>query len=227
MQDTIKPITSSIMQRDTVWKKCATETFWGKIAPCDHVVHMYEDKASLLDVLAGFVADGIKSGDSIIVIATREHLNGVEARLWAQGIQVDSLLADDHYIALDAQHTLSHFMINGFPDERLFMSLVKKLMIRARKQNRKVRAFGEMVALLMDKGQIGATVQLEQLWNKFCADESLALLCAYPKSQFKGNAEASFEHICTEHSKLISSSGASMAEIIYKDVAILPTSIQG
>jgi hypothetical protein len=84
-----------------------------------------------------------------------------------------------------------------------------------------------MVALLMDKGQIGATVQLEQLWNKFCADESLALLCAYPKSQFKGNAEASFEHICTEHSKLISSSGASMAEIIYKDVAILPTSIQG
>jgi hypothetical protein len=206
------------MDSNSGWRTCTTEIFWGEIAPSDHVVHIYDDNACLLDVLAGFVAGGINSGDSIIVIATREHLNAVEARLWAQGIQVDSLLADDRYIALDALHTLSQFMVNGFPDEQLFMNLATKLMGRARKNNRKVRAFGEMVALLTAKGFTGAAVQLEQLWNKLATSQSLALLCAYPKSHFAGNTENCFEHICNEHSKVISSSDAAMAEIIYKDV---------
>ena len=206
------------MNSETGWKKCATEIFWGEIAPNDHVVHIYEDKSSLLDVLAGFVADGIKSDDSIIVIATREHLNGVEGRLWAQGIQVDSLLADDRYIALDAQHTLSQFMVNGFPDEQLFMNIVNRLVSRAKKHDRKIRAFGEMVALLMAKGQSGATVQLERLWNKFCATNALALLCAYPKAHFTENDGTCFGHICSEHSKMISPTDASTSEIMYLEV---------
>jgi hypothetical protein len=212
------------MNKETGWKKCTTEAFWGEIAPRDHVVHIYEEKSSLLDVLAGFVADGINADDVIVVIATREHLNGVEGRLWAQGIQVDSLLADDRYIALDAQHTLSQFMVNGFPDEQLFINLMTKLMGRAKKHNRNVRAFGEMVALLLGKGQTGATILLERLWNKFCAHHSLALLCAYPKAQFGENDGASLGHICNEHSKIISSTDCSLTEIVYQEVTVASVS---
>jgi len=40
------------------------------------------------------------------------------------------------------------FMVNHWPDENLFFELITTLFKRVKKNNGKVRAFGEMVALL-------------------------------------------------------------------------------
>jgi len=61
-----------------------------------------------------------------------------------------------------------------------------------------------MVALLWAKGQNGATVRLEYLWNEFCQKESFALLCAYPRSGFTQDIDSSIREICSAHSKVIS-----------------------
>lgn len=55
--------------------------FWGEVAPCDHLVHIYEDDAPFIDALSGFVAGGLLAGDAVIAIATPEHLKAVDARL--------------------------------------------------------------------------------------------------------------------------------------------------
>jgi hypothetical protein len=66
-----------------------------------------------------------------------------------------------------------------------------------------MRAFGEMVAVLWAQGHMGATHRLEQLWEKICQKEGLSLFCAYPKSEFTQNPEASMKEICEAHSRVI------------------------
>ncbi|WP_250532488.1 MEDS domain-containing protein, partial [Caballeronia sp. ATUFL_F1_KS39] len=63
-----------------------------------------------------------------------------------------------------------------------------------------VRAFGEMVAILCARGESGAALRLEQLWNDLARKHAFSLLCAYPTRVFKGSEEArAFHAICSAH----------------------------
>jgi hypothetical protein len=203
---------------DNDWARTTSKVFWGEIAPCDHVVQVYENDAVFLDLLNGFVSGGLQVGDSVIVIATAEHLRILNSKLQEAGFNLGMLKLANQYIALDAEMLLSKFMVNDWPDENLFMHEVTTLIDRAKTGNRQVRAFGEMVAILWAKGQVGATVRLEQLWNKFCATEAFCLFCAYPESGFTQDASESLMHICGAHSKMIAGHDGSKNELFYKIV---------
>jgi hypothetical protein len=199
------------------WSKTSDQVFWGEIAPCEHVVQIYEDDDVFLDLLNGYVSGGIHAGDSVVVIATASHLRLLNERLVKSSFDISRLKATYQYIPLDADETLSRFMVNGWPDENLFNDVVRDLIVKAKGNGRQVRAFGEMVAILWAKGQVGATVRLEHLWNKFCENEAFCLFCAYPKSGFTQDAAESVMHICSAHSKMIASAGKG-ADIFYKAV---------
>jgi hypothetical protein len=179
------------------------EVFWGEISPCDHLVQIYDEDTALLDALGGFIGGGLRSGDSAVVIATPTHLDSLGKRLHSQGLDLDAARSDDRYLALDAEHVLSQFMRNGWPDERLFTACVRGILHRARAHGRPVRAFGEMVALLWAQGHIDATVRLEYLWNTLCHTEAFTLLCAYPRTGFTQDASDSLRDICAAHSKIV------------------------
>src|SRR5687768_3527379 len=147
------------------WQLANSKIFWGEIAPCDHVVQIYENDQVFLDVLSGFVGSGINAGDCVVVIATEDHLAALAKRLRSSGIRVDSLISNDQYIPINAQDALAEFMVNGWPDDNKFNQFVSLLLKRAKKHGRPVRAFGEMVALLWAEGNSGATVRLEHLWK--------------------------------------------------------------
>ena len=206
------------MKKETEWQQSKAKVFWGEIAPCDHVLQIYENDDSFLRVLTDFVGEGINSGEGVIVIATQEHLMGLECLLESHGLNISALIANDTYIPLDAHDTLSKFMVNGWPDEELFNDVVTELILKAKKGNRKVRAFGEMVAILWAQGNSGATVNLEHLWNKFCEKEVLCLFCAYPKAGFTQDAHESILHICNSHSKMIKGSDVVQGEVFYNNI---------
>jgi hypothetical protein len=197
------------------WAKSSQDVFWGEIAPCEHVVQIYENDEVFLDLLAGFVSDGVRSGECAVVIATDTHLTALNKRLADLGYSVSHLMSKNQFIPLEAEDTLSKFMVNDWPDENLFNQLISGVIMNAKGNGRKVRAFGEMVAILWAKGQIGATVRLEHLWNKFCENEAFCLFCAYPQSGFTQDASESVMHICGAHSKMISGSGKSGTDIFY------------
>jgi hypothetical protein len=180
------------------------EVFWGEIAPCDHLVQIYTDDTAFLDSLAGFVSGGLKVGEAVIVIATQSHRSSLDFRLRTLGIDIEAARRQDLYIPLDAQETLSEFMVNGWPDDELFRMVVNSVLARARKNARKIRAFGELVALLWAAGHNGATVRLEHVWNQFCKEETFSLFCAYPRSGFTKDADVSIQEICSAHSRVVS-----------------------
>lgn len=178
-------------------------SFWGEIAPCEHLLHTYAQDSAFLDTLGQFVRDGLRGGDGVIVIATAAHLSALEARLTSSGVDLAEARHGDQYIALDAELTLSRFIVNGWPDEEVFDPLVTGLIARAGRGGRRVRAFGEMVAILWAQGHAGATVRLEYLWHAICRREGFSLLCAYPRTGLTQDMSVSAREICAVHSRMI------------------------
>jgi hypothetical protein len=200
------------------WIQSKAETFWGEIAPREHVIQFYETDHIFLDALAGFVGSGINAGDSCVVILTEAHMEGLNKRLRDHSIHIQTLIDDGRYIPLDAAQTLSSFMVNGCIDKNLFYQNAEELMKRARKNNRRVRACGEMVALLWQQGNKEATVELEQLWEQYRIKESISIFCAYPKTIFK-TIDTTLVHVCGAHSKMITGAASQLNDVYYQELS--------
>ncbi len=179
-------------------------TDWSSVVDSEHLVQFYENDDYLERSVCAFIGAGLGTGGSAIVIATESHRNGLEQQLRASGFDITALQASGHYVSLDAAETLSQLMVNGVPDEARFAEVVGSLVAHAGQNGRRLRAFGEMVALLWDDGNGDAAIRLEQLWNELAEVHSFALLCAYPMDGFCGESNGQpFAHICNAHSRVI------------------------
>jgi hypothetical protein len=142
-----------------------------------HVVNFYGGPFPA-DTVAGFVREGLEAGEIAIVIATPAHVSAV-----------DQLLGDrkGRVLYLDADETLAKFMVSGRPDRLRFLDTVGDLVGQAAHAgNGQVRAFGEMVVRLCERGEPEAAHELEKLWNEVGDRHQLKLLCAYPIKAVSG-----------------------------------------
>ena len=175
---------------------------WSSIGPKGHAVQFYPTDGHLLDLLARFIGTALVTGDVGIVIATREHRDGLARRLKSRGFDVAVARRQGRYLALDAKETLASFMRDGKPDAALFKDVVGGTIAKlaARGERRRIAAFGEMVALLWAAGRPEAAIELEQMWNELATRYDFALCCAYPMKSFGNSHAASFMKICAQHS---------------------------
>ena len=151
---------------------------------CNHLLQVYEDDSRLIRTLEFFILSGLEGKGAVILIATAEHLLELEARIGGRGLPLDRAREEGRYIELDARATLEGFMVKGWPVAERFRAAVRPHVRRARAAGGPVRAFGEMVGLLMANGQKDATIRLEQLWNEVCRERGLPLFCAYSRACF-------------------------------------------
>lgn len=212
------------MNINTEWKNKRADLFWSEVAATDHVLQVYEDENVFMNTLAGFVGAGINAGDSCIIIATKEHLQLLESRLKSYGVHVDSLLSENRYFPEIAEELLEKFMVGDMPDAKLFEITLESLLKKARGRGRKVRAFGEMVGILLKQGNVPATIRLEQLWDEFSHKHSLSLLCAYQKNLFHDDKQYTLYDICCNHSKMISGVRDQLKEVMYCDLSKVSSS---
>jgi len=178
------------------------DAFWGELSPCSHIVEIYEDDKEFVHHLAEFVAGGLVKGESSIIIATPGHRLALAQQLTTRGFDVAAAIQSDRLILLDADEMIAKFFVDEWPDEDLFRQVIADVLQVAACHGRKVRAFGEMVALLWAKGLCGATIRLEHLWTEFCRSQSFSLFCAYPKSGFTENAADDMARVRQVHSEV-------------------------
>lgn len=193
---------------------------WANHPPAAHVVQFYGEDRFLLDELSRFIGNALGAGKPAVVIATREHREGLNERLRASGLDPARAVAQGRYLPLDAAETLSQIMQDGLPDPARFTELVgsaiAKLKAATQGDPGPIAAFGEMVALLWADAKFEAAVRLEQLWNEFAETHPISLHCAYPLSGFYREEHGdSLLQICAQHSAVIP--GESYSELVSQD----------
>lgn len=175
-----------------------------------HFVRFYQDDVALLTEVAEFIHQGLYGGGKAIVIATGEHGSALQQQLVGlASLKGQRNWLPDQLIMLDAAETLARFVIDDWPDEKLFNTTVGTVVRAACASGNTVHAFGEMVALLCSRGLYDAAVRLEELWNGLARECSFELFCAYPWQQFStAEQAAAFQRICFAHDHVCHSSHA-------------------
>jgi PAS domain S-box-containing protein len=173
-----------------------------------HQVEFYEADTVLLGGLSKKFGSVLGAGDAVVVIATEARRNSLANLLRDRGINIQKAIQQGRYIALDAEETLSKFMVDGWPDATRFSGVVGSVLDSARGEGtgerRAVAAFGEMVAVLCEQGKTEAAIRLEQLWNELAGTHSFSLHCAYPLNVFDHESDTtSFQTICSQHSHVV------------------------
>jgi signal transduction histidine kinase/CheY-like chemotaxis protein len=144
-----------------------------------HIVQFYEDDEFLIGSLSDWFGEGLEAGHACIGIMTAGHMTALESRFVSMGLQPESLRKQGRLICLDAASTLAKLSVNGWPDQSLLAKEIEGSVAGLR-DHAKVRAFGEMVALLWHERKWRAAIRLEEIWNEFLKLHSFSLCCAYP-----------------------------------------------
>jgi hypothetical protein len=158
--------------------------------PKEHVVHLYGSDDQLLTSHASqFLAEGLKRGEGLLVVATPEHVDAIIYHLGDEGVDTAEAVRAGHLLLLDAETTLARFLVEGEPSWPLFQEVVGGAIGDMRTTHTTLRAFGEMVGLLWSTGRVSAAVRLEEYWNRLLEDHAISLFCAYPIDVFHGDCE--------------------------------------
>lgn len=177
---------------------------WSKVGEREHFVQFYESDAFLIDSVSEFIGAGLRSGDGSLILATAEHREAIHRKLAAGGVELAAAIADGRCVMLDAAEMLAKFMIDGSPDARWFADTVGNEIARVAEGGRRVRAFGEMVALLWAGGNRDAAIRLEELWNELGKAHRFALMCGYPMSGFSLAGDgAPLCGVCACHTRVV------------------------
>lgn len=167
-----------------------------------HDVQFYDGEDFLAREVAKFLAEGIRAGQPLIIIATESHRRQFARRLRELGFDADEYYFGSNTLWLDASNTLRAIMEDGMPNRELFEATLGTVFDRvlAKRSYLVVRAYGEMVDLLWKDGNVEGAIALEEMWNALAARYSFTLLCAYSMGNFSEEAHtASFQRICGQH----------------------------
>ena len=170
-------------------------------------MQFYKDETSLTGTVAQFLADGLSTGQPVLVIATPSHARKIERALAARELDVNVLRARGELQFVDAQKMLASFMFGGLPDPVLFRfgvgEVIEKLC--AGRVPCPIRAYGEMVDLLWQEGNADGAIKLEILWNQLAATHDFALLCGYAFGHFykETSRDARYEDVVAQHSQVL------------------------
>jgi len=169
----------------------------------DHLVHFYESDGFLLDSLSEFISSGLSNGETALVVATAQHLAQLQAKL-EQDFDVLQLTLLGRYISLDAEKVLDDLTSSGSLSAARFKESFGNLLAKVTSEQRSLRVFGELVALLCSRGRYAEAIELEELWNGIQQTTPFSLYCAYPLDGFVGgDLSEPLKQICLTHSRII------------------------
>lgn len=169
-----------------------------------HIVQFYERDADLLARAGGYLIDAVRDGAVTVVIATEAHRDAFEARLRDAAVDVAAARDQGTLVWLDAAATLARFMRDGRVDRNAFSDVVGDVVRAAAASGRPVRAYGEMVALLWEAGDVIAAIELETRWNELADEIPFSLYCAYRSESVAGHEHAdALARVCHLHSSVV------------------------
>jgi MEDS: MEthanogen/methylotroph, DcmR Sensory domain len=158
-------------------------------APCDHIVHLYQDQDFLNRVVCRFAAAALANGEGVILVPTQAHWDAFRPRLVAEGVNIKDAQERGQLAIVDADELLPRFMQHAMPDGPMFLGLAGDIIRRTRGSGRytNVRWWGEMVNTLWERGDVAASMNLEDLFDQVSHEQNVAVFCSFLMDNFNGD----------------------------------------
>jgi DNA-binding NarL/FixJ family response regulator len=175
-------------------------------APRDHIVQLYQDQQFLNRAVCRFAAAAITNGEGVILVPTVAHWDAFRPRLEREGVDVKAAEKRGQLTVVDADNLLPTFMRDGMPDSPVFLGLAQNVISQARGDGRypKVRWWGEMVNILWERGDVAASMQLEDQFDQLAHEQDIAIFCSFLMDNFDGDVHARMlPRLGENHSHLI------------------------
>jgi PAS domain S-box-containing protein len=173
-----------------------------------HSVQLYgSDERSLTINVARYIADGLRRGEGVVVIAEPAHTAAFLRQLQMVGAEPYCAVQQKQLAFHDAETTLDSILAGGNPDRALFEQVVGAAVneVRGWKDDREKRAYGEMVGVLWRRGETAAAIRLEEIWNEYILSAKFQLFCGYPIDIFGAEFQSHpVEQILLNHTHVIS-----------------------
>jgi hypothetical protein len=192
---------SAESRRDVPWDRVVADA-----AACDHIVQLYQDPDFLNRAVCRFAGAALANGEGIILVPTLTHWNGIRPRLEAEGVDVEAAQNRGQLTVVDADEFLPRFMRNSMPDSPVFLGLAANVIGQAHAAGRykTVRWWGEMVDVLWERGDVAASMNLEDLFDQLAHKHDIAIFCSFLMDNFDGEVHAHMlPRLGTNHSHLI------------------------
>lgn len=175
-------------------------------APRDHIVQLYQDQDFLNRAVCRFAAAALANGEGLILVPTLEHWKAFRPRLEAEGVNVADAQSCGQLTVVDVDELLPRFMQKAMPDAPMFLGLAGEIIARTRGAGRypKVRWWGEMVNVLWERGDIAASMKLEDLFDQVSQAQDIAVFCSFLMDNFNGEVHTHMlPRLGENHSHLI------------------------
>jgi DcmR-like sensory protein len=166
----------------------------------EHIVQFFDSDDSRAECVAQFLAEGYHQGESAIVVAKPANWAGAADRLGELGVPVNKAIKHGMIVVRDAAETLRRLSRNSSPDPEAFEGVVGKTVAGLSRPGSRVRAYGEMVDMLAQRGEMEDAIRLETLWNRLGERTPFFLLCGYSAAHFVATAtHRALRDICSAH----------------------------
>src|SRR3954465_1772854 len=175
-------------------------------APRELVVQLYQDQDFLNRAVCRFAGAALANGEGVILVPTSEHWNAFRPRLEAEGVDVKTALDRGQLTVVDADELLPRFMRHTMPEAPVFLGLAGEIIARTRSAGRfpKVRWWGEMVNVLWERGDVAASMNLEDLFDRVAREQNIAVFCSFLMDNFNGDVHTHMlPRLGDNHSHLI------------------------
>ncbi len=183
---------------------------WGGLlasaGPRDHIVQLYQDQEFLNRAVCRFAASALVNGEGVILVPTAAHWEAFRPRLEAEGVDIEAAQEGGQLTIVDADELLPQFMRNTMPDGPVFLGLAQDVITKVRDGGRypKVRWWGEMVNVLWERGDVAASMELEDQFDQLAHSKEIAIFCSFVMDNFDGEVHARMlPRLGQNHSHLI------------------------
>ena len=171
----------------------------------EHFAQVYEADAVLIDAVSSYVRQALENGAAAIVIVTEDHLSALRTAWGAMNVDFAAAAARGQLVILDANATLASLLgTSGLPERAAFYQVIEPVVVAAKRNYSRVVAFGEMVSLLWEKGNLDGALLLEDFWNELRYAHAFTLFCGYRLRNADACSDAkALGAICQKHSRVI------------------------
>jgi DNA-binding NarL/FixJ family response regulator len=171
--------------------------------PRRHEVEFYSDDPAFVVGFAHFIEVALKAGNSVIVVVTGSHREGLLQKLQEHRVDISAYIERGSYLSVDVGEMLLTFMTDDVPEPTRFFKVAGDLIAAGARAaagtQSRVSVCGECASVLWAHGKTDAAVKVEQLCNQLTKRYDIDILCGFTLNRFYREEDIQiFQKICGE-----------------------------